>query len=145
MNDGIDSGFGKAPFRPEGGEYTAESDPTRYYGGILGARAPGNATGINPTEFKVLIDPKEAETKIGSIIIPSSKVEAEKYATIEGRIVAISHLAFTYATEDEWDGMKPKAGDVVLYAKYAGVRVKGKDGREYLLVNDKDIVATVEE
>ena len=104
-----------------------------------------NQSGINPTEFKVLIEPKPVETKIGSIIIPDQIKEHEKYATTEGRIVAISHLAFTYATPEEWDGKKPKAGDAVLYAKYAGVRVKGRDGKEYLLVNDKDLVATIEE
>lgn len=104
-----------------------------------------NTTGINPTEFKVLIAPKATEeiTK-GGIIIPQSHQEAEKYASVEGVIVDVSHLAFSYATPEEWDGKKPKAGQRVIYAKYAGVRVKGQDGGEYLLVNDKDVVATVE-
>ena len=105
-----------------------------------------STSGINPTEFKVLILPKPVEEKTaGGIIIPVDKAEKEKYATMEGRIVAISHLAFTYATPEEWADKKPKPGDAVLYAKYAGVRHKGRDGQEYLLVNDKDIVATIEE
>jgi len=105
-----------------------------------------NPTGIIPTEFKVLVAPKPVEEKIGSIIIPDMSKDAEKYATVEGTIIDISHLAFTYATETEWDGHKPKAGQRVIYAKYAGVRIKSpKDGREYLLINDKDIVATIEE
>lgn len=104
-----------------------------------------NVSGITPTEFKCLIDPKPIEQKIGSIIIPETTRDAEKYAAIEGRIVAISHLAFSYATADEWAGKKPAPGQAVLHAKYAGVRVKGKDGREYLLVNDKDVIATIEE
>lgn len=104
-----------------------------------------NPSGIQPTEFKVLIEPKPVEEKIGSIIIPDQKKEHDKYATTEGRIVAISHLAFTYATAEEWGDKRPKAGDRVLYAKYAGVHVKGRDGKEYLLVNDKDICATIEE
>lgn len=105
-----------------------------------------NTTGINPTEFKVLIAPKPVEevTK-GGIILATQTTESEKYATVDGTIVAISHLAFSYATPDEWDGKKPKAGDRAIYAKYAGVRVKGRDGQEYLLVNDKDICATIEE
>lgn len=106
---------------------------------------PPNPSGITPTEFKVLIAPKPVEEKIGSIIIPDQKRDSEKYATTEGRIVALSHLAFTYATADEWAGKKPKPGDAVIYAKYAGVRVKGKDGTEYVLINDKDICATIEE
>lgn len=107
-----------------------------------------NKSGIVPTEYKVLIDPKPVEKKIGSIIIPDTTQESEKYAQIEGRIVAASPLAFSYATKAEWDAAgaeKPKPGDVVLYAKYAGVRVKGKDGKEYLIVNDKDLTATIEE
>jgi co-chaperonin GroES (HSP10) len=104
-----------------------------------------NTTGINPTEFKVLIAPKPVEevTK-GGIILATQTTDSEKYATIEGTIIAVSHLAFTYATEAEWDDKKPAPGDRVIFAKYAGVRHKAKDGQEYLLVNDKDIVATIE-
>ena len=105
-----------------------------------------NPSGILPTEFKVLIDPKPVEVKTkGGIILPDQTAEAEKYATLEGRIVAISHLAFSYATADEWGDKKPKPGQQVLHAKHAGVRVKGKDGKEYLLVNDKDVVCLLEE
>ena len=105
-----------------------------------------NPTGIIPTEYKVLVAPKPVEEKIGSIIIPDMSKDAEKYTTVEGTIIDISHLAFTYATETEWDGHKPKAGQRVIYAKYAGVRIKSpKDGREYLLVNDKDVCALIDD
>ncbi len=105
-----------------------------------------NHTGILPTEYKVLIAPKAVEEKIGSIIIPEMTKDAEKYATVEGTIIDISHLAFTYATEAEWAGHKPRAGQRVIYAKYAGVRIKSsKDGKEYILANDKDIVAVLAE
>lgn len=107
-----------------------------------------NPTGIQPTEYKVLIDPAPIEEKIGSIILPDSTKDHEKYAQTKGRIVAKSPLAFTYANADDWSAVNavpPSVGQLVLYGKYAGVRVKGRDGREYLLVNDKDITATVEE
>lgn len=104
-----------------------------------------NSTGIFPTEFKVLVAPKPVEEKRGSIIIPEKTRDSEKYATTEGRIVAISPLAFTYVTPEEWAGLKPKPGDAIIYAKYAGVHVKGRDGGEYVILNDKDIVATIEE
>lgn len=105
-----------------------------------------NPTGITPTEFKVLIMPKAVEEKTkGGIYMPPQAVDAEKAMTIEGEIIAVSHLAFTYATEAEWDGKKPAPGQRVIFAKYAGVRHKAKDGQEYLLVNDKDIVATIED
>ena len=105
-----------------------------------------NPTGIVPTEFKVLILPNAVEqVSKGGIILSAQTVDAEKSATIEGELIAVSHLAFTYATEAEWDGKKPAAGQRVIFAKYAGVRHKAKDGQEYLLVNDKDIVATIED
>jgi co-chaperonin GroES (HSP10) len=109
--------------------------------------APVNTSGIVPTEFKVLIEPKEVETVTkGGIILADQTTTAEKYATIEGTIIDVSHLAFTYATEDEWAGHKPRAGQRVIYAKYAGVRTKGpKDGKDYILVNDKDICAVFED
>lgn len=107
-----------------------------------------NPTGINPTEFKVLIEPKKVAEMIGSILIPDSTKTAEEYAQVEGTLIAASPLAFSYATAEEWaaaGAQKPKAGDRVLYAKYAGVKVKGKDGKPYLLINDKDLTATIED
>jgi co-chaperonin GroES (HSP10) len=105
-----------------------------------------NTTGILPTEYKVLIAPKPAEERKGSIIMPDQVQEAEKFAAIEGTIVGMSHLAFTYVGEDEWAGKKPQPGQRVVFAKYAGVRMKSpKDGQEYLLINDKDVVATIED
>lgn len=107
-----------------------------------------NPTGINPTEYKVLIEPEEIAAKVGSIFIPDAAKDQEKFAQIRGRIIASSPLAFSYASNEEWqaaNASKPKPGDTVLYAKYAGVNVKGKDGKEYRLIIDKDICATIEE
>lgn len=108
-----------------------------------------NPTGISPTEFKLLVKPKAAEeVSKGGIIIPSSEVDKQKFAQTEGVVVAVSPLAFTYAKQEEWDAVgakPPQPGQTVLYARYAGVNVKGKDGGEYLLIADKDVVATIEE
>lgn len=105
-----------------------------------------NRSGITPTEFKCLVEPRPIEiiTK-GGIILPDQTAEAEGYAALEGTIVAVSHLAFSYASPEEWGEAKPKPGQKILHAKYAGLRVKGKDGKEYLLVNDKDITALIED
>lgn len=106
-----------------------------------------NPSGLMPTEYKVLIRPKEfAEVSKGGIIFPVGEVEKEKFAMTEGTIIAVSHLAFSYATEAEWDGHKPSAGQRVIYGKYEGLRIKGpKDGVEYILLNDKAVLAVVEE
>lgn len=101
-----------------------------------------NDSGIYPTEFKVLIRPKAVEevTK-GGIIVPESAQEKAKYAEMEGHIVAVAPGAFMYLEEAEWQGQKPAVGDAVIIAKYSGVRVKGRDGIEYVLINDKDLTA----
>lgn len=108
-----------------------------------------NPSGISPIEFKVLIDPTPIETTTkGGVILADMTKEAEKFAQVKGRIVARSPHAFSYVDAEEWAAAnteKPEPGQIVLYAKYAGVRVKGKDGKEYLLINDKDICATIEE
>lgn len=105
-----------------------------------------NLSGIQPSEFKVLVEPKPVESKsAGGIIIPDQTQDKEKYATTEGRIVAVSPGAFIFMSEAEWDGLKPKIGDVVVFAKYAGLHKKGRDGKDYIILNDKDICAVVEE
>ena len=108
-----------------------------------------NSSGIYPTEYKVLIEPKPVEERsAGGVLFADMTKDSEKYAQVEGTVITASPLAFTYATAAEWKAagaQPPKPGDRVLYAKFAGVRVKGRDGKEYLLVNDKDLTATVKD
>jgi chaperonin GroES len=108
----------------------------------------GNPSGIRPTEFKVLILPKEVEQKTaGGILLPDEHKDRQQFAQQEGTIIAVAPLAFTYASKDEWervDGHPPKVGDRVSFAKFAGAMMKGKDGKEYRVVNDKDIFAILD-
>lgn len=104
-----------------------------------------NGSGILPTEYKVLVQPIKVEDKTkGGIILPDETKERDQFAQMQGVLVAISPLAFTYANADDWAGAeKPKPGDKVLFAKFAGAAVKGKDGESYRIVNDKDISAVL--
>lgn len=107
-----------------------------------------NPSGIRPVEYKVLIDPTPIESKIGSIILPDGVKDKEQFAQIKGRIVAVSPHAFSYEDAAAWEraGVEtPKPGQIALYGKYLGIKVKGKDGKDYLIVSDKDIIATVED
>lgn len=105
--------------------------------------------GILPTEYKCLILPAPVEEKTkGGLILAEETKDKEKYATTEGTLIAVSPLAFSYATPEEWAAAKaekPKPGDRVVFVKYAGLRRKGKDGKDYILCNDKDIVAIIED
>jgi chaperonin GroES len=101
-----------------------------------------NTSGILPTEYKVLIYPKQVDERTkGGIIIPDESKDREQFAQMEGTLVARSPLAFTY---DDWKSASPPSvGDRVLFAKFAGAKVTGKDGKEYRLVNDKDVAAVL--
>lgn len=103
-----------------------------------------NQSGILPTEFKVLIEPKPVDEKTkGGIILPDQKKEQDQFAQMEGTVIAVSALAFSFASNSEWAGQKPKIGDRVSYARYAGAVLKGRDGKDYRIINDKDIFAVL--
>lgn len=100
--------------------------------------------GIVPCEFNVLIAPEEVEevTK-GGIILPDTAKEVEQIAAMRGRLVAVAPLAgASIWPEGE---RRPKPGDAVYFAKYAGILVKGRDGRELRMCKDKDVMAVIEE
>jgi co-chaperonin GroES (HSP10) len=103
-----------------------------------------NPSGILPTEYKVLIEPRSVGDKIGSVFVPDVTKERDQVAQTEGVIVDMSAAAFTY---EQWPkGTRlPRPGDRVLYAKYAGSEVRSpRNGKTYRLVNDKDIAAVLE-
>jgi len=98
-----------------------------------------NESGLRPVEYKVLILPEEVkEVTKGGIYLPEHTKDREEMAQVKGQIVAIGGNAF----EDWYD--KPEVGQFVYYGKYAGYTVKGNDGKEYRLINDKDLCAIFE-
>lgn len=101
-----------------------------------------NSSGLIPVEFFVVVELPPRETKIGNIIVPDSVLDADKLATQEGTLVAISPLAFNY---DNWPegSRKPAVGDKVLFRRFAGA-LHERGGRDYRLLNDKDIIAIIE-
>lgn len=103
-----------------------------------------NTSGIIPTEFKVLVlpDPVEEKTK-GGIIIPQNSLERETIAQTKGVLIALSPIAFTYENFPA-NARLPQPGDRVSYAKYAGGFIDGKDGKQYRIMNDRDISAVIE-
>lgn len=101
-----------------------------------------NESGVYPVEYKVLVSPIEVDEKTkGGIFLPDTTKERDQFAQMQGTLVAVSPLAFTYEGGVEWS--KPKPGDKVLFAKYAGTVVDGKDGKKYRLISDKDIGAVL--
>lgn len=122
---------------------TAVSKIRTYEGTVAQIAAAMNTSGIRPVEFKVVVYPKPVqEVTAGGIHLPTTKVDTDKYATQEATIVALADKAFSEA--DIWGANPPKVGDVVLFAKYAGLLRKGKDGKDYRVLNDKDVCAVLE-
>ena len=87
---------------------------------------------INPLADRVLIKPAAAEEKtIGGIIIPDSAKEKP----LKGEVMAVGN-----GTKDE--PMVLKAGDKVLYGKYAGTEIE-IEGELYLIMRQSDVLATI--
>lgn len=98
-----------------------------------------NTSGLHPVEYKILIEPEEIErTSAGGIVLVDKVTEREKMAQVRGRLIAVGGNAF-----EDWQNPIPQVGDIITYAKYAGLIVKGVDEKEYRLANDKDITAVV--
>ena len=57
---------------------------------------PLNTSGIRPLEYKVLVLPKEIETKTkGGLFLPETKVEKDGFQRREGILVAMSPMALS--------------------------------------------------
>lgn len=101
-----------------------------------------NESGIRPLEYKVLVKPLDVEEKTkGGIYLPETTKDKEKFAKQEGILIAVGAIAFT---DPDWLDV-PKVGDKVLYDRYAGCTVEGKDGNDYRLIADKEIGAVIYE
>ncbi|MBP5259546.1 MAG: co-chaperone GroES [Paludibacteraceae bacterium] len=87
---------------------------------------------IKPLADRVLIQPAAAEEKsAGGIILPDSAKEKP----LQGKVIATGN-----GTKDE--EMVVKAGDTVLYGKYAGTEIEF-EGEKYLIMRQSDILATL--
>ena len=87
---------------------------------------------IKPLTNRVLIEPKEAETKTaGGLFIPDTAKEKPQ----QGIVVAVGN-----GKKDE--PMELTVGDTVLYGKYAGTEIS-VDGKNYLIMRQSDVVAVL--
>ena len=107
---------------------------------LHGEPAPDNQSGFVPVEYKVVILPEYTEeVSKGGIVLATETLEKEKLSQVKGKLIAIGGSAF-----NDWMGRKPRIGESVYFAKYAGYVLKGIDDKEYRLTNDKDITAIIE-
>ncbi|MBW1709979.1 MAG: co-chaperone GroES [Deltaproteobacteria bacterium] len=93
---------------------------------------------VRPLQDRVLVQRvDEEETTKGGIIIPDSAKEKPQ----EGKIIAVGKGKIL----DNGTTVKPdvKAGDKILFSKYAGTEIK-IEGEEYLIMREDDILGVLE-
>ena len=93
---------------------------------------------VKPLHDRVIVKRVEEEEKTkGGIIIP----DTAKEKPVEGKVVAVGE------GKVQENGTKTplevKAGDRVLFGKYAGTEIQ-IDGEEHLIMKEDDIIAIVE-
>jgi chaperonin GroES len=87
---------------------------------------------ITPLHDRVIVLPAAAEEKTASgIIIPDTAKEKPQRGTV---------VAAGPGKKDE--AMTVKAGDTVLYGKYAGTEIS-IEGNDYLIMRESDLLAIV--
>jgi len=93
---------------------------------------------IRPLQDRVIVKRVEEEEKTkGGIIIPDSAKEKP----MEGKVIAVGKGK----TTEDGKLVKPdvKAGDRILFSKYAGTEVK-INGEEHLIMREDDILGVIE-
>jgi chaperonin GroES len=96
------------------------------------------AVKLKPLGDRVIIEPltDEAEKSAGGIYIPDTAKEKPQ----KGKVIAAGPGRTT--DDGKVIALPVKAGDTVIYSKYAGTEYK-QEGKEYLIVREADILAVV--
>ena len=96
------------------------------------------STKIRPLQDRIIVKRVQEEEKTkGGIIIP----DTAKEKPIEGKVIAVGN-----GKVQEDGKVRPldvKAGDRVLFSKYAGTEIK-IDGEEHLIMREEDILGVIE-
>ncbi len=94
---------------------------------------------IMPLQDRVLVKRLEEEEKTkGGIIIP----DTAKEKPIEGKVIAAGKGRVK--EDGKFVPLEVKAGDKVLFNKYAGTEIK-IDGEEHLIMREDDILGIIKD
>ena len=96
------------------------------------------ATNLRPLHDRIIVQRvEEEEQRVGGIIIPDTAKEKPQ----QGKVIAVGKGRV------EKDGkvtpLDVKAGDKVLFGKYAGQEIK-IDGSEYLIIREEEVLGVIE-
>lgn len=93
---------------------------------------------VRPLHDRIIVQRiEEEEQRVGGIIIPDTAKEKPQ----QGKVIAVGKGRI------EKDGkvtpLDVKAGDTVLFGKYAGQEIK-IEGTEYLIVREEEVLGVIE-
>ena len=93
---------------------------------------------IQPLGDRVVLKQLEPEEKTkGGIVLPDTAKEKPQ----EGEVVAVGKGKVL--DNGQLQVPEVKVGDRVLYGKYSGTDITTKEGEEYLIVREEDILAII--
>jgi chaperonin GroES len=96
------------------------------------------ATKIRPLQDRIIVKRVQEEEKTkGGIIIP----DTAKEKPIEGQVIAVGNGKVS--DDGKVRPLDVKAGDRILFSKYAGTEIK-LDGEEHLIMREDDILGVIE-
>jgi chaperonin GroES len=91
---------------------------------------------LTPIGDRVVVKPKPKDMTSSGIVLPDTASEKPQ----EGSVLSVGHgRVLENGRRVE---MEVKAGDTVLFAKYAGSEVK-LEGEDYLVIRESDLLAIV--
>ena len=92
---------------------------------------------LTPLGDRVVVKPKPKDAMTSSgIVLPDTASEKPQ----EGSVLSVGHGRVL--DNGNRSDMEVKAGDTVLFAKYAGTEVK-LEGEDYLVIREGDLLAIV--
>ena len=95
------------------------------------------ATKVKPLGDRVLVEPQEKEeTTASGLVLPDTAKERPQ----EGKVIAVGPGRLN--DEGKRIAMDIKAGDVVVYSKFAGTEYS-ENGTDYLVLRESDILAKI--
>jgi chaperonin GroES len=81
---------------------------------------------------------EQAEKTSGGVFLPDTAKEKPQ----KGKVVAVgSGRTLDNGTKL---AMEVKVGDTIVYSKYSGSEYKDDDGKEYLVISEKDVLMIVD-
>jgi len=123
-----------------------------------------NESGIYPAGNRVLVFVDQIEDKVKDSVIEllPDTIEAQQASNASGTLIEAGPDAFSHVTERKYavrsGGLEfveesrrgysepfANVGDRISFAKFAGQKYRGKDGKRYLVLNDEDITCRLDD